>query len=145
MCFIEGLTDQEILRKEMVAQLCMGDKTHSQLVDLISFNEKTLMMQCSSTRFACSWKFDVDNVFYQVLAKNLINLFLDQTLLLYTPTFTQQNEHCDWLILGHMPLIKFKCIPTRIQLRNCCPCAEYNSMFLPYDCLRESLNILQST
>ncbi|XP_058960015.2 E3 ubiquitin-protein ligase ubr3 [Pocillopora verrucosa] len=30
-----GLTDQEILRKEMVAQLCMGDKTHSQLVDLI--------------------------------------------------------------------------------------------------------------
>ena len=73
--------------------------------------------------------------------KNLINLFLDQTLLLYTPTFTQQNEHCDWLILGHMPLIKFKCIPTRIQLRNCCPCAEYNSIFLPYDCLRESLNI----
>ena len=69
MCFIEGLTDQEILRKEMVAQLCMGDKTHSQLVDLISFNEKTLMMQCSSTWFACSWKFDVDNVFYQVLAK----------------------------------------------------------------------------
>ena len=27
------------------------------------------MMQCSSTWFACSWKFDVDNVFYQVLAK----------------------------------------------------------------------------
>ena len=24
-------------------------------------------------------------------------------------TFTQQNEHCDWLILGHVPLIKFKC------------------------------------
>ena len=21
-------------------------------------------------------------------------------------TFTQQNEHCDWLILGHVPLIK---------------------------------------
>ena len=72
MCFIEGLTDQEILRKEMVAQLCMGDKTHSQLVDLISFNEKTLMMQCSSTWFACSWKFDVDNVFYQVLAKKIL-------------------------------------------------------------------------
>jgi len=30
-----GLTEQEILRQEMVAQLCMGDKTHSQLVDLI--------------------------------------------------------------------------------------------------------------
>ena len=41
--------------------------------------------------------------------KNLINLFLDQTLLLYTPTFTQQNEHCDWLILGHMP-------PDQIQM-----------------------------
>ena len=32
-----GLTEREILRQEMVAQLCMGDKTHSQLVDLISF------------------------------------------------------------------------------------------------------------
>ena len=32
-----GLTEKEILRQEMVAQLCMGDKTHSQLLDLISF------------------------------------------------------------------------------------------------------------
>ena len=31
--------------------------------------------------------------------------------LLYSYTFIQRNEHCDWLILGHMPLIKFKCIP----------------------------------
>jgi len=30
-----GLTEQDILRQEMVAQLCMGDRTHSQLVDLI--------------------------------------------------------------------------------------------------------------
>ena len=30
--------------------------------------------------------------------------------LLYTLTFTQLNEHCDWLILGHVPLIKFKLI-----------------------------------
>ena len=29
--------------------------------------------------------------------------------------YTQQNEHCDWLILGHLPLIKYKCIPTGIQ------------------------------
>ena len=36
-------------------------------------------------------------------------------------TFTQQNEDCDWLILGHLPLIKFKCIPTGKQLRSCCP------------------------
>lgn len=28
----------------------------------------------------------------------------------YTP---RQNEHCDWLILGHVPLIKFKCILTQ--------------------------------
>ena len=49
--------------------------------------------------------------------------------LLYT--FTQQNEHCDWLILGRVPLIKFKFIPNGIQLRSCCPRAEYNNMFLP--------------
>ena len=36
--------------------------------------------------------------------------------LLYSYTFIQQNEHCDWLTLGHVPLIKFKCIPTGIQL-----------------------------
>ena len=36
-CCLAGLPDPEILRKEMIAQLCMGDKTHSQLVDLISF------------------------------------------------------------------------------------------------------------
>ena len=35
--FFPGLTEKEILRQEMVAQLCMGDKTHSQLLDLISF------------------------------------------------------------------------------------------------------------
>lgn len=35
--FFQGLTEKEILRQEMVAQLCMGDKTHSQLLDLISF------------------------------------------------------------------------------------------------------------
>ena len=29
--------------------------------------------------------------------------------------YTQQNEHCDWLILGHLPLIKYKCILTGIQ------------------------------
>ena len=34
---------------------------------------------------------------------------------LYTETFTQQNEHCDWLILGRIPLIEFKCIPTGRQ------------------------------
>ena len=34
---------------------------------------------------------------------------------LYTETFTQQNEHCDWLILGHILLIKLKCIPKGIQ------------------------------
>ena len=59
--------------------------------------------------------------------------------------FTQQNEHCDWLILGRVPLIKFKFIPNGIQLRSCCLRAEYNNMFLPYDCLRESLNIYEST
>ena len=37
-------------------------------------------------------------------------------ILLYSQTFTQLNEHCDWLILGHVPLTKFKCIPTRAGL-----------------------------
>ena len=101
MCFIEGLTDQEILRKEMVAQLCMGDKTHSQLVDLISFNEKTLMMQCSSTWFACSWKFDVDNVFYQVLAKKILLIcsLIKPFCYNYTQTFTQQNSVIGWFLV----------------------------------------------
>uniref|UniRef100_A0A803T6Q2 E3 ubiquitin-protein ligase n=1 Tax=Anolis carolinensis TaxID=28377 RepID=A0A803T6Q2_ANOCA len=33
-----GMTDDEILRAEMVAQLCMNDRTHSSLLDLISLN-----------------------------------------------------------------------------------------------------------
>ena len=45
---------------------------------------------------------------------------LSITLILYSWTFTRQNEHCDWFILGHVPLIKSKCIPTGIQLRSCC-------------------------
>ena len=51
---------------------------------------------------------------------------LKWTVSISTSTFmwatscAQQNEHCDWLILGHVPAIKFKCIPTRIQLRSCC-------------------------
>ena len=46
--------------------------------------------------------------------------------------------HCDCLILGHMPLIKFKCIPTGIQLLSCCLHAVFVSLFLLY----ESLNII---
>lgn len=34
---ILGMSDDEILRAEMVAQLCMNDRTHSSLLDLISF------------------------------------------------------------------------------------------------------------
>ena len=26
--------------------------------------------------------------------------------------FYSTNDHCDWFILGHVPLIKLKCIPT---------------------------------
>ncbi|KAM4698256.1 LOW QUALITY PROTEIN: E3 ubiquitin-protein ligase UBR3 [Rhinophrynus dorsalis] len=32
-----GMTDDDILRAEMIAQLCMNDRTHSSLLDLISF------------------------------------------------------------------------------------------------------------
>ena len=44
-----------------------------------------------------------------------------QLMLLYTLTFTQLNEHWDWLIFGHLSLIKFKCIPIGTQLSSCCP------------------------
>ena len=53
-----------------------------------------------------------------------------QLSLLYSWTFTQQSEHCDWLILGHVSLIKFKCIPTRIQSRSCCPHVEFCYMIV---------------
>ncbi|KAG7464000.1 hypothetical protein MATL_G00182630 [Megalops atlanticus] len=33
-----GMADDEILRAEMVSQLCMNDRTHSSLLDLISFS-----------------------------------------------------------------------------------------------------------
>ena len=56
-----------------------------------------------------------------------------QRALLYTQTFTQQNEQSDLLILGHVLLMKFKCIPTGIQLRSCCPHVEYNSMWSVHD------------
>ena len=45
----------------------------------------------------------------------------------YEETFTQLNEHCDCLILGHVPLIKFKCNLTGIQLGSCCPHAVFPS------------------
>lgn len=38
-----GMTDDEILRAEMVAQLCMNDRTHSSLLDLISLEYIPLM------------------------------------------------------------------------------------------------------
>ena len=45
---------------------------------------------------------------------------LDLTMeLLSAYTFNQQSEHCDWLILGHVPMIKFKHVPTGMQLRSC--------------------------
>ena len=42
-------------------------------------------------------------------------------------SLSKKNIVIGWLILGHVPLIKFKCIPTGIQSRSCCPHAEYNS------------------
>lgn len=36
------MTDDEILRGEMVSQLCMNDRTHSALLDLVSFNTNML-------------------------------------------------------------------------------------------------------
>lgn len=41
---ILGMSDDEILRAEMVAQLCMNDRTHSSLLDLISFNAVVLCL-----------------------------------------------------------------------------------------------------
>lgn len=44
-----GMTDDEILRAEMVSQLCMNDRTHSSLLDLISFTTYSL----SDSVFIC--------------------------------------------------------------------------------------------
>ena len=52
-CFATGLRDQEILRQEMIAQLCMGDKTHSQLVDLISFLTVHKCYRMNSIKLCC--------------------------------------------------------------------------------------------
>ncbi|MEQ2272014.1 E3 ubiquitin-protein ligase ubr3 [Xenotaenia resolanae] len=38
-----GMTDDEILRSEMVSQLCMNDRTHSALLDLVSFTNMLKM------------------------------------------------------------------------------------------------------
>ena len=46
-----GLTEKEILRQELVAQLCLWDKTHSQLVDLISF--ETIIYFCRLHTKSC--------------------------------------------------------------------------------------------
>ena len=47
-------------------------------------------------------------------------------LFCYIARFSLNNgEHCDWLVLGHMPLIEVKYIPTGIQLRSCCPHVEF--------------------
>ena len=41
-------------------------------------------------------------------------------LICYIPRLLlNRNEHCDWMILDHVPLIKFKWIPTGIQFRSC--------------------------
>lgn len=37
VCVCTGMPDDEILRAEMVSQLCMNDRTHSSLLDLVSF------------------------------------------------------------------------------------------------------------
>ena len=52
-CCTTGLRDQEILRQEMIAQLCMGDKTHSQLVDLISFLTVSKCYRMNSIKLCC--------------------------------------------------------------------------------------------
>lgn len=38
LCLSAGMSDDEILRAEMVSQLCMNDRTHSSLLDLVSFH-----------------------------------------------------------------------------------------------------------
>lgn len=47
------MSDDEILRAEMVAQLCMNDRTHSSLLDLISF--KMSFCACGN-KYVCKLK-----------------------------------------------------------------------------------------
>lgn len=43
LCVIAGMSDDEILRAEMVSQLCMNDRTHSSLLDLVSFHHEKMI------------------------------------------------------------------------------------------------------
>ncbi len=45
LCVIAGMSDDEILRAEMVSQLCMNDRTHSSLLDLVSFHHEMMYSQ----------------------------------------------------------------------------------------------------
>ena len=58
----------------------------------------------------------------------------------FLPRLTQQNQHCDWLILGHVPLIKFRCIPIGIQFRSSCPRRIQEHLFV---CLFALLRLLK--
>ena len=124
----------------MVAQLCMGDKTHSQLVDLISFNEKTLMMQCSSTWFACSWKFDVDNVFYQVLAKKILLICSLIKPFCYIPRLSLNKTV--WLVdsWSHAP-DQIQMYPDRDTIAQLLPMRRIQQHVFAIWSFRESLNI----
>ena len=46
---------------------------------------------------------------HQNLNSTVITITSHRSLLsvmLYTYTFTKQHEHCDWLFLGHVPLMQ---------------------------------------
>jgi len=56
-------------------------------------------------------------------------------------SFTEQNEHCDWLILSHVPMIKFKCIPIGIQLSSCCPRAARDQCMTKWSSARAHVSL----
>lgn len=58
VCLSAGMSDDEILRAEMVSQLCMNDRTHSSLLDLVSFHhENTLYSQEVQQVLCFDWAF----------------------------------------------------------------------------------------
>ena len=68
---------------------------------------------------------------YHILTSSVIYYWTDARqhgiYLLLLDFHSTKLAGCDWLIIGHVPLIKFKCISIGIQLNSCCPHSEYNS------------------
>ena len=92
---------------------------------ILAFSIATTKVYVVETSFLASGSGRNDTLVY--ISIRAIVIYLD---------FCSTRRALDWLILGHVALIKFKCIPTGIQFRSCCTLQMFCC-----DCCRKSLNI----